>query len=80
MSRRKQDHVLEPPLSDGVEKWGKEIAHVLCESSILTDDGAFGRPVMAVVEEGRRKSLFDALCKGNEGVADLDIAHALEDG
>jgi hypothetical protein len=23
--------------------------------------------------------VFDALCKGNEGVADLDISHALED-
>lgn len=34
---------------------------------------------MCVVEGGRRKSAFDALCKGNEGVADLDIAHALGD-
>lgn len=31
------------------------------------------------MEGGRRKSAFDALCKGNEGVADLDIAHALGD-
>jgi hypothetical protein len=49
------------------------------QTSILTDDGAFGGPVRCVVEGGRRKSAFDALCKGNEGVADLDIVHALED-
>jgi hypothetical protein len=44
---------------------------------ILTDDGAFGRPVKGVVDGGRKESVFDALCKGNEGVADLDISHAL---
>lgn len=50
-------------------------------ASILTDGGAFGRPVIGVAEGGPRKSAaFDALCKGNEGVADLDIVHALEDG
>lgn len=49
------------------------------QASILTDDGAFGGPVICVVEGGRSKSAFDALCKGNEGVADLDIAHALGD-
>jgi hypothetical protein len=66
-------------LSNGAKKWKKEIARVVHESIILTDGGAFDRPVIGVVEGGCRKSMFDALCNGNEGVADLDIAHALKD-
>lgn len=45
---------------------------------IRTDDGAFGRPVIGVVEGGRKESVFGALCRGSEGVADLDISHALQ--
>jgi hypothetical protein len=42
-----------------------------------TDEGASGRIPNGVVEEGRGESEFGALCRGNAGVADLDISHAL---
>jgi hypothetical protein len=79
MSGREQDLALETPSFNGAKKW-RNTEHGVLQSSILTDEGAFGRLVIGVVEGGRsRESVFDALCKGNEGVADLDIAHALED-
>ena len=48
-------------------------------STKRTDEGAFGRPVKGVVEGGRKESVFGALCRGKEGVADLDISHALSE-
>jgi hypothetical protein len=42
-----------------------------------TDEGASGRTPNKEVEEGRGESELGALCRGNAGVADLDISHAL---
>ena len=45
----------------------------------LTDEGASGRTPNGVLEGGRGELEFGALCRGNAGVADFDISHALTD-
>ena len=48
-------------------------------SKRLTDEGASGRTPNGVLEGARGESEFGALCRGNAGVADFDISHALTD-